>query len=179
MEWVASTLHTTSELSASSITTADAHTSAASSRLNWRPCRFKPLNAELYLICHLLALLGAHHILHVSRIRVKWTRSFRRKTKSGFCACAITFQTQSPYPRISHRHHIIIGDRKVKMDEGGMAFMACSFCKASWKSLCSKRIHLCCKIRTRWCRKRVSYWNCACKLCGMAHHLQLGKTASL
>jgi len=25
----------------SSITTADAHTSAASSRLNWRPCRFK------------------------------------------------------------------------------------------------------------------------------------------
>ena len=30
-----------------------------------------PLNAELNLICHLLALLGAHHILHVSRIRVK------------------------------------------------------------------------------------------------------------
>jgi len=29
-----------------------------------------PLNAELYPICHLLALLGAHHILHVSRIRV-------------------------------------------------------------------------------------------------------------
>jgi hypothetical protein len=29
-----------------------------------------PLNAELSPICHLLALLGAHHILHVSRIRV-------------------------------------------------------------------------------------------------------------
>jgi len=29
-----------------------------------------PLNAELNSICHLLALLGAHHILHVSRIRV-------------------------------------------------------------------------------------------------------------
>jgi hypothetical protein len=28
------------------------------------------LNAQLYPICHLLALLGAHHILHVSRIRV-------------------------------------------------------------------------------------------------------------
>ena len=28
------------------------------------------LNAELKPICHLLALLGAHHILHVSRIRV-------------------------------------------------------------------------------------------------------------
>jgi hypothetical protein len=32
--------------------------------------KFKPFNAELNLICHLLALLGAHHILHVSRIRV-------------------------------------------------------------------------------------------------------------
>jgi hypothetical protein len=30
-----------------------------------------PLNANLNPICHLLALLGAHHILHVSRIRVK------------------------------------------------------------------------------------------------------------
>jgi hypothetical protein len=29
-----------------------------------------PLNAELNPICHLLVLLGAHHILHVSRIRV-------------------------------------------------------------------------------------------------------------
>jgi len=65
MEWVASTLHTTSEHGVSSITTADAHASAASSRLNWRPHRFK------------------------------WTRPFRRKTKSVFCACAVTFQTQS------------------------------------------------------------------------------------
>ena len=65
MEWVASTLYTTSEHGVSSITTADAHTSAASSRLNWRPCRFK-------LTC-----------------------PFRGKKKSGFCACAITFQTQS------------------------------------------------------------------------------------
>jgi hypothetical protein len=31
---------------------------------------FNPLNADLNPICHLLALLG-HHILHVSRIRVK------------------------------------------------------------------------------------------------------------
>jgi hypothetical protein len=29
------------------------------------------LNAELNPICHLQALLGAHHILHVGRIRVK------------------------------------------------------------------------------------------------------------
>jgi hypothetical protein len=65
MEWVACTLHTTSEHGVSSITTADAHTSADSSRLTDAPCRFK------------------------------WTRPFRRKPKSGFCACAIAFQTQS------------------------------------------------------------------------------------
>jgi len=31
-----------------------------------------PLNAELNPICCLLALLGAHHFLPVSRIRVKY-----------------------------------------------------------------------------------------------------------
>ena len=70
MEWVASTLHTTSEHGVSSITTADAYTSAASSRLNWCLRRFK------------------------------WTRPFRGKTKSGFCACAITFQTQSTKKKV-------------------------------------------------------------------------------
>jgi len=65
LEWVASTLHTASEHGVSSITTADAHTSAASSRPNWRHRWFK---------C---------------------TRPYSRKTKSGFCACAITFQLAS------------------------------------------------------------------------------------
>jgi len=37
MQWLASTLHTTSEHAVPNTTTADAHTSAASSRLNWRP----------------------------------------------------------------------------------------------------------------------------------------------
>ena len=32
---------------------------------------FNPLNADLNPICHLLALLGAHHIFHVSGLRVK------------------------------------------------------------------------------------------------------------
>jgi hypothetical protein len=38
---------------------------------------FNPLNAKLNPICHLLALLGAHPILHVSRIRVNcnWVAS--------------------------------------------------------------------------------------------------------
>jgi len=30
-----------------------------------------PIHAELNPTCHFLALLGAHHILHVSRTRVK------------------------------------------------------------------------------------------------------------
>ena len=34
------------------------------------------LNAELNPTCHLLALLGAHHILHVSKIRVKERRVY-------------------------------------------------------------------------------------------------------
>jgi hypothetical protein len=33
---------------------------------------FSPLNAQLNPICNLLALLGAHHIFHVSRIRVNY-----------------------------------------------------------------------------------------------------------
>jgi len=49
---------------------ADPHSSTASSRLNWHPRRFK------------------------------WTRPFRWKAKSGFCACAITFRTCYTF----HRH---------------------------------------------------------------------------
>jgi len=46
--------HTTSERGVSSITDADAYTSAASSRLNWRPCRFKWTRHEIWFmrVCH-------------------------------------------------------------------------------------------------------------------------------
>ena len=78
MEWVASTLHTTSEHGVSSITTADAHTSAASSRLN-------------------------------DALRFKWTRPFRRRTKSHFCACAITFQRQSNSSNLANQFAAVSG----------------------------------------------------------------------
>jgi len=39
-------------------------------RQSYSAAIFNPLNTELNPTCHLLALL-AHHILHVSRIRVK------------------------------------------------------------------------------------------------------------
>jgi hypothetical protein len=70
-----------SEHGVSSITTADAHTSAASSQLNWRPRRFK------------------------------WTRPFWRKTKSGFCACVITFQAH--YTK-SLRPSLLISNKQTK-----------------------------------------------------------------
>ena len=68
MEWVTSKRHMTAEhrlARAVQTLQADVHSSAASSRLNWGPRWFK------------------------------WTLSFHRKTKSGFCTCVITFQTQS------------------------------------------------------------------------------------
>jgi len=41
-----------------------------------------PLNAELNPICYFLVLLGAHHFLHVNRIRVNFScelqSSYRR-----------------------------------------------------------------------------------------------------
>ena len=43
---------------------------AALGDLNVSVIQFNPLNAELNTICHLLALLGAYHTLHVSRVRV-------------------------------------------------------------------------------------------------------------
>ena len=45
-----------------------AHTFA---RNVWAGVVLNPLKPELNPICYLLALLGAHHFLHVSRIRVK------------------------------------------------------------------------------------------------------------
>ena len=49
-----------------------------------------PLNADLNPICHLLALLGAHHILHVSRIRVKLLLFTLRRGGGVLCSGHIT-----------------------------------------------------------------------------------------
>jgi hypothetical protein len=42
-----------------------------------------PLNAQLNPICHLLALLGAHHIFHVSRIRVNGVLLCKMRKKAA------------------------------------------------------------------------------------------------
>jgi hypothetical protein len=41
-----------------------------------------PSNAQLYPICHFLVLLGAHHVLHVSGLRVK-------------CSCSLIYTSQA------------------------------------------------------------------------------------
>ena len=46
-----------------------------------RSTQINRLNPELNPICYLLALLGAHHFLHVSRIRVKGKRFMRHLAK--------------------------------------------------------------------------------------------------
>ena len=63
MEWVGSSLALYVGTRTIQSLSAHPHSSTASSRLNWQPRWFK------------------------------WTRPFRWKTESGFCACAITFRT--------------------------------------------------------------------------------------
>jgi len=59
---------------------------------------FNPLNAQLNPVCHLLALLGAHHILHVSRIGIK----AKKFNASCVCFCFINIRTISHYFPIQH-----------------------------------------------------------------------------
>ena len=50
-----------------------------------------PLNAELNPICHLLALLGARHIFHVSVLRVD---SFSTVPRNGICLLVLAMGTK-------------------------------------------------------------------------------------
>jgi hypothetical protein len=68
-----------SEMSAYKIQTAENYPEKAYYTVTvWFSIKFdidqviNPLNAELNPICHFLALLGAHHILHISRVRVNF-----------------------------------------------------------------------------------------------------------
>ena len=80
MQWVASTLHTTSEHGVSSITTADAHTSAVPA-VDWTDAPPPPADLNGLVL-------------------------FARRTKSGFCSCAITFQLA--LPRYNHLHQLCV-----------------------------------------------------------------------
>ena len=51
-----------------------------------------PLNTELNPICHLLALLGAHHIFHVSglKVNIRFSQFCDRAYKQSSALCNIT-----------------------------------------------------------------------------------------
>jgi len=51
-----------------------------------------PLNAELNPICHLLALLGAHHIFHVTGLRVKYLYVKKQRLKQQHLLSATVSQ---------------------------------------------------------------------------------------
>jgi hypothetical protein len=118
MEWVASTLHTTSEHGVSSITTADAHTSATSSRLNWRPRRLKmdssvsPKDEIWFLhVCHhisnavyrlLSASVNSSHSLRTGDRRGSQGHSLARHNTRN-CAAAVALEH---YQELWGRHEI-------------------------------------------------------------------------
>jgi hypothetical protein len=50
--------------------------------MHTRQVNINPLHAEVNPICHLLALLGAHHISHVSSVRVKYVTMKKNKVRA-------------------------------------------------------------------------------------------------
>jgi len=77
------------------------------------PPVFNPLNAKLNPICHLLALLGAHHILHISRVRVNTLVFYH------YHLC--TFRAHSCLSRVDHERKI--RSRRQRTDIGKYSFM--------------------------------------------------------
>jgi hypothetical protein len=65
---------------------------------------FNPLNAELNPICHLLALLGAHHNFHVSGLRVKAVE-FHFRVFSFICYVHLYF-LDFTFSSVSHTLYI-------------------------------------------------------------------------
>jgi hypothetical protein len=64
-----------------------------------------PLKTQLYPICNLLALLEAHHILHVSRIRVN-RLVFITEIKSVYSAVRTIFWNIIPAELALYRQHL-------------------------------------------------------------------------
>ena len=76
------------------------YTSLRVLNLSVKKVKINPLNPELNPICYLLALLGAHHFLHVSRIRVK-SLTFRRLMSYIYIYIYIY---GAPIPDVSRSH---------------------------------------------------------------------------
>ena len=82
--------------------------------------KFNPLNAELNPIRHLLALVGARHIVHVSRIRVNRSGFVNPWYKVLNCLCT-TLRTKC------RRMSIKYAGRMDGRTEGSAPPLCCSF----------------------------------------------------
>jgi hypothetical protein len=100
---------------------------------------FNPLNAELYPICYLLALL-AHHFLHVSSIRVK----------SLTLRLLMSYVHGGPILDVSRSHKTRLW---VRIPRGAWIFVCCECRVLSGRGLCDELItrpaesyRLCCVV---------------------------------
>ena len=69
--------------------------------------------------------------------RFKWIRPFRRKTKSSFCACAITFQTQSTAVSITNHSQAALWSKALTNSPSRSRF------QIRWKMLLRKFLQEC------------------------------------
>jgi len=116
MECVASTLHTTSEHGVSSITIADAHTSAASSRLNWRPRRLK-MDSSVSPKDEIWFLRVCHHIWNVVYVPP-------RATETYFKHCQFRPTGDKSY-RVSFGRNFFLGRDNVCLTHTSLRMVQC------------------------------------------------------
>jgi len=121
-----------------------------------------PLNAELNPICHLLALLGAHHILNVSRIRfndpysslntlrvtksrrMRWARHVARMAKVRD-VCGVLMRKPEGRRRHGRPKHRWEDNIKVDLQEVGygvMDWIELARDRDSWRTLVTAAMNL-------------------------------------
>ena len=103
---------------------------------NWQ--LFNPLNAELNPICHLVALLGAHHIFRVSGLRVK-------------SDCSLNPVSLSRYGGV---HWCL----KIRIESCGSCFTIQKFC-LRWKNL--RSLLLCEMVGSQMFTTKMLKFRCA------------------
>jgi hypothetical protein len=72
---------------------------------------FNPSNAKLNPICHWLALVGAHHILHVSRVRLITHRFMSRWDGLDLLLHTLTWALDRGHLSASRAGRFISGER--------------------------------------------------------------------
>ena len=106
-----------------------------------------PRERGLSSITNADAHTAANSRLHTRPRRFKWTRPFRRKTKSGFCACAITCQMQST---------VELGARVCVYVQK----YACMYVRTYWISLCRIVLVMESFCKGKRCFMTLSFWQC-------------------